>query len=465
MSASIRWDHRRTPGIALSASCLVLVLATAAPPARADSLRAGGSVTPAGICDFAVAITPGGGRSALVYTRPARDCNDAGALYARLGHGRTLRRAVALERRSTRKGARAVQIYGTRLAAGPDGSVVAAWIVRARDRTHDEVRAAVARPGHGFGKPQTLARRRTPTDSVPEIKLTGVVAGRGPTFVVSWTAGTRRIGVLRAAVRRGAGHFGRQQTLGPISLVALYGEAPQTLAVSPSGIVVAGWRPGEANSATAATLRAGHRTFGSRRQVSGDDDAIAVRAADGPGGAGVSWQTPVAGGAAVLMRLARLRRDAGLTQPGTLAVANTAGGLEVDGPDVAFTVASPFAAWQRFRDISQAGDGAMDLTSVQAAIAGMPLATTLSSPGARVGPPVLAALSDRALIGWVEPGRYHVGALRVAASRSGTWSPPRTLPGTAGRFTIAAARHSAIIAWMAIAGNGSQRVRLAVYNR
>ncbi|MGI8623836.1 MAG: hypothetical protein ACR2NB_10235 [Solirubrobacteraceae bacterium] len=447
------------PGIALGAACIVLLLATAVPSARADSLTAGGPVTPAGVCDFAAAITPGGGRSALVYTRPARDCNDVGSLYARVGRGRKMRRAVALERRSTRKGARAVQIFGARLAAGPDGSVVAAWIVRGRARRYDEVRAAVARPGHGFGGPQTLARRRTHADRVPEIDLAGVVAGRGATIVVSWAAGTPPASVLRIAVRRGAGRFGRQQTLGPIYLLGLFGEAPATLAVSPSGIVVAGWRPGEDHSATAATLRARHRTFGSRRKVSGGDDALAVRAVGGPGGAGVSWQTRAAGGAAVLMRLARLRRDAGLTRPATLAVADTAGGLEVDGPHVAFTAAAPFAAWQRFRDISEAGDGAMDMTSVQAAIAGARPATTLSSPGAGVGRPVLVALSDRALAGWVE------GELRVAASRSGRWSPPRTLPGIAGRFTIAAARRSAIVAWLAVTEDGRQRVRLAVYAR
>ncbi|MEJ7823821.1 MAG: hypothetical protein WKF48_00235 [Solirubrobacteraceae bacterium] len=462
MASPSRYPRRRTSRSAGRIAGLALLAACAATPAYADSLTAARAVTPAGVevCDFAVAHAAGGGRTALVYLSGS-NCAAPRAVAARLGLGRNLGPAARLERHG--------EIYGRpRVAVGAGGSAVAAWVARGRRAGRDELRVAIASPGRRFAAARTLAQRRTRRGLYPEIALSGIVAGRDGRAVVSWTVGPRPRSVLRAAVRMRGARFGAPQTLGPIWLAGIDSRPSQTLSASPSGIVVAAWTPTERHAAAAATLPVGRRTFGAARRVSGADDAEQVRAADGAGGAGVSWQAPSADGGQVIMRLARLRRDARLAAPSTIGVSDTVGGrLQADGPLVSFTSRSPFAAWRAYRDISEAGDGRFDMSSVQASIGrspGVGGVTTVSSAGAQTGVPAVAALSDRGLLAWSETVPTGGARLRLSVNRSGHWAPARTFSQVSGAVQIAAGRRNAVIAWQSFSPS-DRRVRLAVYAR
>jgi hypothetical protein len=466
---------RARGGSAARAACAALVVAAVATPAHADSLSPGRAVTPLGavVCGYSMATSPAGGRVALLYRAGTQCSGERDPLFARLGRGRSLGPPLVLEDRVSHSGAKGISIFGVaRVAVGANGSAVAAWVARGRAAGRDDLRVAIAPPGRRFGRARTLSRAGFRQGFTPRIELLGVIVGADGRVVVSWTlrpSDRSPTASLRAAVRMPGGRFGAPQSLGPFSVV-FSSRATAALALAPSGTVVAAWRPGERPTAAAATLPAGRRRFGATRTISRDDAADHVQAVAGPGGAAVSWSDDRRMiGSPIRLRLARLRRDGTLRAPATIAAVDTAGGaLEVDGPQVAFPLAGPVAAWQVFRDISEGGDGARDSTRIDATGAGdggslAPL--TLSTTGALTSGPVVGALTDRTLVAWSErvaPARWQ---LRLAVRRSGgAWQAARTFADADGIIAVAAGRRSALLLWQPFAPRGERSpLRMAVY--
>jgi hypothetical protein len=136
----------------------------------------------------------------------------------------------------------------------------------------------------------------------------------------------------------------------------------------------------------------------------------------------------------------------------------------VNGPQVAFPLAGPVAAWQVFRDISQAGDGAIDSTRIDVTDSG-DAAFTLSTAAALTAGPVAGALTDRVFVAWRERVATDHWRLRLAVRGSGdAWLPARTFADGDGTIAIAASRRSALLAWQPLAARGERgRLQLAVY--
>ncbi|MEA2155419.1 MAG: hypothetical protein QOE11_1559 [Solirubrobacteraceae bacterium] len=457
--------------LGLPAGIALLVLGCTAAPAGADSLSSGRTVTPAGarIDDFSLATSPAGGRSGLLYRAEADVSGAHKLLFARLGAGRNLGPVRRLE--APRSGGREVTVFDSRIAVSADGGTVAAWVARGRVAGHDDLRVAIAPRGRGFGSARTLVRVPSRLGFVPDVAVDGVVAGSHGRAVILWTTERPSSILLRAAVRTRGGGFGRPQTLGPLAFGA--SSAP-ALALAPSGTVVAAGmqRGADHSSVRAATLRPGARRFGALRRISGDEDADDVGVFGGPGGAGVSWSDDRrASGALLGLRIARLRRDGTLAPRQTLALVEPgARALEVDGLQLGFPLAGPVAAWQVFRDISEAGDDARDNTRIDTAIGRganvFHAAQTRTAPAAQVGLPVVGALPRTMLLAWPERlGSADTWHLRLAAHRSGgDWGPARTFADSDGAIAIAAGRRSALVLWQPFVPDAAQRVlRLAVY--
>ena len=462
MTIPARHAHRWAAATLLAAACL-------AAPARADSLTEPRPVTPPGtsIDGFDVATSPAGGRVALLYGAFAGSTGGGQRLlFARLGEGRNFGPVRRLEDR--RAGLQLVTTWGGRVTVSADGAAVAVWVARGREAGRDQLRVAIAPRGRGFGRPQTLARLRGRRGYVPFIAATGVVAGAHGRVVVSWTVGEPGKTVARVAVRsRGTG-FGAPQALGAVGPAL---STPPALVLAPSGAVGAAWmlRTDAGARAQAATLRAGGRRFGAPRWISGTENTGNIGAFTGPGGAAVSWSDDArAAGALIRLRIARLHRDGTFGAPTTIATVDP--GIqahEVEGFAVGFPSAGPFAAWQVFNDISEAGDGAKDQTVVQTSawhdgVFGVPRA--LSLPGTLTGLPVVGALVATTLVAWPEQvaGTWH---LRLATHVAGhDWGPTRTFADVNGTIQIAASARSALVLWQPFEPYLEQRVlQLAVY--
>ncbi|HUR83759.1 MAG TPA: hypothetical protein VMY78_00305 [Solirubrobacteraceae bacterium] len=466
MTAQRRTAARRVA--AVLGGCAAAAAALGAAAAHADTLTAGRAVTPPGVvaCSHSLATSPAGGRTALLYEAGTGCGGEPTRLFARLGRGRNLGPALELENRVVPPHNVRVTTFGAQAAVAPDGGAVAAWVSRGREAGRDHLRVAIAPPGRRFGRPQTLSRVRFQAGHVPQIAVAGIVAGSRGRAVVTWSLRPRDSGVgsLRAAVRPPRGGFGRSQRLGAYSLVF---DSHPSLAMAPSGAVLAAWRPGEEPSASAAVLRPRARRFGATRRISGGDSAGQVRATSGPGGAAASWSDDRRqAGTPIRIRVARLRRDGRIAAARTVASVDTAGGsLEVDGPFVAVALSGPVATWQVFRDISEAGDGRIDSTRIEATAPGSPNFASLALGGALTSTPAIGALQHRTILAWHEqiaPGRSR---LRVAARPAGGgWRTPRTLAETDGAVTISASRDSALLLWQPLHPLGVRGpLQMAVY--
>jgi hypothetical protein len=464
MTTPSRHARRCAAGAVLAAACL-------ASPAQADSLSPARAVTPPGtsIDGFDLAASPAGGRVALLYGANAGGSGGGQRLlFARLGEGRNLGPVRRLEDRRSASGARRVTTFGGHVAVSADGSAVAAWVARDREAGRDQLRVAIAPRGRGFGPARTLLRVRGRSGYVPYIAVGGVVAGARGRAVVAWSSGQPGKAVMQVAVRTRGRGFGAPQTLGAVGPATA---TPPAIVLAPSGAVMAAWtrRDDDTTVARSATLRRSDRRFGATRQISGPDQAGAVSAFTGPGGAAVVWSDDRrAAGTLIRLRIARLRRDGTLTAPQTIATVDR--GIqahEVDGLQIGFPLAGPVAAWQVFDDISEAGDGRKNQTHVDSAVSrdgAFAPQQTRSTPGVLTGLPVAGALADRTLVAWPEftDGAWH---LRLAVRPSdGDWGPTRTFADSDGTIAIAASRSSAIVVWQPFAPFVEQRVlQLAVY--
>lgn len=393
-------------------------------------------------------------------------------LFARLGLGRNLGPLRRLEDRRSDAGRRRVTIFSSRVAVSSDNMAVAAWVARGREAGRDQLRVAIAPRGRGFRPARTLARVRGRNGYVPEIKVTGLVASPHGRVVVAWSLDRPGSPSMHAAVRT-RGRFGTPQRLGTIGFAS---SAPPSLALAPSGAVVAAWLlrgSDERSSVRAATLRPRARRFGAARLISGADDADDVGLFAGPGGAAVTWSNGrPAPGHLMPLRMARLRRDGALAAPQTFALVEPGPqALEVDGLQLGFPLAGPVAAWQVFHDISEAGDGAKNQTRIDTMIGRgsnvFHAPQTRTSPGAQTGLPVVAALADRMLLAWRERVGTDTWHLRLAVHPSGgDWGPTRTFADIDGAIAIAASRRSALVLWQPFEPRAEQRVlQLAVYRR
>jgi len=108
-------------------------------------------VSPRGLLVQERAVAAGGGRTAVLmagYVPSARPQDFS--VQARLGDATSLGPLQRL----------AGDGYGPRVAVGADGTAVAAWSAHPR-RAGAMLRVASARPGHNFGRVQTLSQARS----------------------------------------------------------------------------------------------------------------------------------------------------------------------------------------------------------------------------------------------------------------------------------------------------------------
>jgi hypothetical protein len=244
-------------------------------------------VSPSGLQVQQSDVAVGGDRTVVLmagYVAPARAADDW-SLLARLGEGRRLGSPVRLTSGS---------VIAGQVAAGADGTAVAAWTIQAQ-RGVKALRVAVARPGHGFGRAQTLAQARSLT-------LGGLGVTTSGRAVVAWRLGTSGTPVQVALAAPGR-TFGAAQTLGVSRQYA------PTVTVTPDGRIVVAWlntppapQPPPAPRPTVTTARVLVRTLAPGAPAFGpatDLGALTVwysgpGAASGPGGAAVTWrQTPL----------------------------------------------------------------------------------------------------------------------------------------------------------------------------
>ncbi len=467
MTAERRTTGRRAAAVLAGLAVAAAALGTAA--AHADSLSPARTVTPPGVvvCDHVVATSPVGGRTAVLYEAGTGCGGEPTRLFARLGRGRNLGPPLELEQRIVQGHGFRIATSGAQVAVAPDGGAVAAWVARGREAGLDHLRVAIAPPRRRFGRPRTLARVRFRPGFVPQIQVAGVAAGSRGRTVVTWSLRPRDtdVGSLRAAVRPARRGFGRSQRLGTTSLV--FSSRP-SLAMAASGAVVAAWRPTAKPTAVVATLRPRARRFGATRRISGADSAEQVRATAGPGGVAVSWRDDRrVAGRRIRLRVASLRRDGTFTAPHSIARVDSAGGsLEVDGPFLAVPGSGPVAAWQVFRDISEAGDGRVDQTRVEVGAFDDPTVLSpiaVSEPGRITGVPAIGATADRTLVAWPEstPTGHR---LRLAVRIPGEGRPTaQTFAETDGSISIAASRSSALVLWQSFGSAGRGPLQLAVY--
>jgi hypothetical protein len=190
-----------------------------------------------------------------------------------------------------------------RIAADPRGNVAAAWIEPRGGRPPAIgrrggwlVRVALRRPGHAFGRPQTVAVASAYT-TMPPLDL---AYGANGDLVVAFQRSRAKLlshKTLELAVRvkRRGRRFGPIQTLGP-----LQGSSSIATVVAPTGRAVVAWGTQDAGEGVeepwavrAAVLRPGARAFSKRQLL--DPGAVAwplgpVRAAIGSDGtAAVAW--------------------------------------------------------------------------------------------------------------------------------------------------------------------------------
>ena len=434
---------------------------------------------------FAVAMSPAGERSALLYEGRVRASprQERTLLRVRLGRGRTLAASQKLEDLRPGTGIRRnVRIDDVKLAVAPEGTAVAAWVATnaSKDfgRSEYRLRVATARAGHRFGRPQTALLL------AQSFSLEGLVAGRDGLTVLGLLRGHK----VEVAVRRGAGRFSRRQAIGSSRSYV----APPTFALAPSGAVVAAWTPANATPAMASVLAPRARRFRPAVAVSTAGEATDYgRAVAGPGGAGVAWIVARTDDPAAPRRprFARLHRT-GVTfaAPVTIADVNASG-----GPHVAISRLGLATAWRHYGVHTEPGDSD-SLTSSRVAANASWLADTtprrLTEPPSLAARPVTAALGDRALIAWREIPQYDKRTpIRVAVAGPAGWlatvSVPRSRAEQTGRrehaafgiddderpsrddLAITAGRSGALLAYLIYVpsqdGNADRRLHVAGY--
>lgn len=443
----------RSQATCVAASVASIAVMAGAGPAQAG-LTSPQRVSPAGFHVQANAVATGGGRIAVVMLgyRSSRDFS----LQARTGGARGL---GPLQRLDTTG-------EFPRVAVGADGTVVAAWVAQRQGST-PVLRAAIARPGHNFGRAQGLSHARS-------MALGGVaVTARGRAVVV-WRRGTSETPVQAALASFGHA-FGTAQTLGTSR------QNVPAVAVAPNGTVLVTWldtpappqpppAPPPAGGPArvfAATLVEGAARFGRPSELGTmGAGSFGPEAADGPGGAAVTWRQ-----AATDVRLVSLtprnvfappvllppyqhRRDGDADLGDHLALGLPAGGSNV-------------ALWREVRSNGFTPTFAAVKSSSRPSGGAFSPAKQISASGWLAGTPQAGSLTHRTVAAWGEtgPGRPRV---RIAVRPVGHgWTALRPLP-TPGidtnRLRAATSPRDAVITWIQDVNNqGAGRLILTTY--
>jgi hypothetical protein len=340
--------------------------------------------------------------------------------------------------------------FGPRIAVGADGTAVAAWLAGR------SLRAAIARPGHGFGAPRTLGR--APSDipvGVGGILPGGVVVGDDGTGVIGWTHGAGGTSEARVTFTRGSG-FTAAQTLGDSYF-------PPAVARAPDGTVAVTWltrlpmpKPGDPPPPVAtpqvmvATAAAGARVFGPPTALVSPPALLSPMPPDaftGPGGAAIRWSN-------LDIRRIAVLRSAGVIETAELGGARS-NDTEYDDPiSLALPADSTLLAVWRYVRIKTTEGGQRPLGSqVLAAI--RPPGGAFSAPqplsdlSGFADTPAVASVPRGTLVAWRERAPRGRSRVRVRVYDGTTWTAPTTVTTADSVSTVqlAAAGRSAAIVW------------------
>jgi hypothetical protein len=350
-------------------------------------------------------------------------------------------------------------VFAPQIAVGTDGTAIAAWVA---GRT---LRAAIARPGHGFRRPRTLATapRDVPAGSTGLLPG-GIAVGRDGAGVIAWRHGDGPDAEVRVAFRRGD-RFTAPSVLGN----SFYAPA---VARTPGGAFVVAWQtppvmppPGvpptlEGNPRVMVAVAA-NGAFRAPTLLAGPPTFLVTppSAVSGPGGAAVAW------GELGAQRLAVLA-GGGIDTGGLDAVRSNQ-----TGHDSAMSVAvasdrSAVAVWRYVRTTPIEEN--LRVVGSQILAARRPAGGAFSTPEplsiARrfAGEPQVAAVRGLTLATWTERAPRGGERLRVRQHDGRNWGAPVTVAAAdaIGAVRLAAAGRSAALAWVARAGLGRGRVYL-----
>lgn len=447
----------------LSLGVVIVGLVTAA-PAQAG-LGAPRPISPPGVVVNQSAVAVGGARMAVLMAAAPATRERPHSLQARVG---TATRLGPLQRLA------GGGIESLQVAVGGDGTAVAAWTARLPGPKR-VLRAAVAAPGHRFGRAQTLSQARA-------LALGGLGVSAIGRAVVAWSLDTSGR-PMQVAVARARGRFGRAQTLG-------HCQDWPAVTVAPNGTVVVAWM--EPSSLVAApstyrvlavTLARDAARFTAPTELAtipsgpGSSSTLVFgpKAASGPGGAAISWrQVPGSEGRLVSHpSVASLNSDDSFAPAVALPTAPYGAGLGGDPAHLALALpvgGSTVALWHEVRTHGNTVTSFAVKTSLRPRGGAFSPATRLSAPGWLTGLPQAGALRDRTVAAWGEYGRRgHHPRIRVAVRRvrrAWTTLPALPAPGLdAGSVAVAAASHYAIVSWLQVrrTSEGGGRLYLTTY--
>jgi hypothetical protein len=350
-------------------------------------------------------------------------------------------------------------VFAPRIAVGTDGTAIAAWVA---GRT---LRAAIARPGHDFGRPRTLdtAPRDVPSGSTGLLPG-GIAVGRDGAGVIAWRHGDSATADVRVAFRRGD-RFTAPSVLGD----SYYAPA---VARTPGGAFVVAWQtppvmppPGvpptlEGNPRVMVAVAA-NGAFGAPTMLAGPPTFLvtAPSAVSGPGGAAIAW------GEQGVQRLAVLTGAGGIDTAGLTSRSNDT------GHDDAMSVAVPsdrsaVAVWRYVRTTPVEENlrvvGSEILAARRPAGGAFSTPEPLSIARRFAGEPQVAAVRGLTLATWTERAPQGGARLRVRQHDGRRWGAPVTVAAAdaIGTVRLAAAGRSAALAWIARAGHERGRVYL-----
>ncbi|WP_187368933.1 hypothetical protein [Baekduia soli] len=445
----------RTPTVRASVTAIVACAALAVYAGTAQArVTSPQPVSPTGFHVVQNAVSTGGGRIAVVMLgyHSSRDFS----LQARTGSARGL---GPLQRLDTTG-------EFPQVAAGADGTVVAAWVAYRQGST-PVLRAAVARPGHNFGHMQELSHARS-------MALGGVTVTPRGRAVVVWRGGTSGTSV-QAALASSGHAFGTAQTLGTSR------QNVPAVSVAPNGTVLVTWldtpappqpppapRPaGGPARVFAATLVEGAVRFGRPSELGTmGAGSFGPEAAGGPGGAAVTWRQ-----AATDVRLVALTPQNVFAPPVLLPPYQHRRDGDADlGDHVALGLpagGSNVALWREVRSNGFIPTFAAVKSSSRPSGGVFSPAKQLSASGWFAGTPQAGALTDRTVAAWGEtgPGRPRV---RIAVRPVGRgWTALRPLPAPGidtNRLRAATSSRDAVITWIQDVNNqGAGRLILTTY--
>jgi hypothetical protein len=291
--------------------------------------------------------------------------------------------------------------YRPQVAVGANGTTAVQWMAPGADRS-TLMRVAVARPGHGFGRAQTLERR------VANIAPLAVAVQPNGRVVAIWRRSNSQLGVALAAPGR---RFGASADLTTNGLAS-----PGSVAVDPrDGTVVLAYGTPLSATPTPTNEQAAVRTLGPAAAAFSQPTVLTASgpgtgplndarpvAITGPAGAGVAYtilglpslniaRRGLDGSWATTQRIAMPLYPVGSFVDGLNATL-PADGAAAGAWSVAIAAADPFADPVSKQTIASIATSAAPLGAIQ----------EISPGGATFGRPVLASAGDEAFLATAE---------------------------------------------------------------